>query len=253
MTRSTIATPTSQSRHLTFEDLGDLRAEGYVRDSTLDQKDGFGPDIQRHNIERFAESYGLVLGDRWYTEFISGRQVKKRLQFQQFIEDAHVDRYDVLLVDHTSRFGRNQEECIRYKADLLRIGKAVVFVSQGIISGSDRDFLSERINETLDEQYSRNLSRYVSAAMAEKAANGLANGLSPLGYRSETGDSGKRERKVPDPETMPIVRRLLEEYASGPVLIPRCGRPLERPGVPDSQRSSLHWCQCKGRAGQPFL
>jgi hypothetical protein len=29
----------------------------------------------------------------------------------------------------------------------------VIFVSQGIISGSDRDFLSERINETLDEQY----------------------------------------------------------------------------------------------------
>ena len=39
------------------------------------------------------------------------------------------------------------------------LGKVVVFVSQGIISGSDRDFVSERINETLDEAYSRNLSR----------------------------------------------------------------------------------------------
>ena len=61
----------------TFEDLRGLRAEGYIRDSTLDQKDGFGPSIQRGNEERFAEAYGLVLGRRWYTEFGTGRSVKK--------------------------------------------------------------------------------------------------------------------------------------------------------------------------------
>ena len=88
-----------------------------------------------------------------------------------------------MLVDHTSRFGRNQEECIRYKAMLQDLGKTVVFVSQGIISGSDRDFINERINETLDEAYSRNLSRYVAQGMSEKAGQGLANGVPPLGYK----------------------------------------------------------------------
>ena len=43
----------------TFEDLRGLRAEGYIRDSTLDQKDGFGPAIQKGNEERFA---GAVMG-----------------------------------------------------------------------------------------------------------------------------------------------------------------------------------------------
>ena len=194
----TIKSSGNGHRDMTFEDLKGLRAEGYIRDSTLDQRDGFGPAIQRHNSERFAASYDLVLGNRWYTEFVSGRQVKKRLEFQQFIEDAYLDRYDVLLVDHTSRFGRNQEECIRYKTELRHLGKTVVFVSQGIISGSDRDFLSERINETLDEQYSRNLSRYVSAAMEEKAANGLANGVPPLGYRSEKLASAQPEPTRPE-------------------------------------------------------
>ena len=135
----------------TFEDLKGLRAEGYIRDSTIDQRDGFGPEIQDRNIRRFADSYGLVLRDRWYTEFVSGRAVVNRREFQQFLEGAHLDLFDVLLVDHTSRFGRNQAECIRYKEEFQRLGKIVVFVSQGIISGSDRDFLSERINETLDE------------------------------------------------------------------------------------------------------
>ncbi len=61
-----------------FEDLRGLRAVGYIRDSTLDQRDGYGPDIQKHNEERFALSYGLVLGDRWYTDFVSGRTVQAR-------------------------------------------------------------------------------------------------------------------------------------------------------------------------------
>jgi DNA invertase Pin-like site-specific DNA recombinase len=205
----------SDRRQITFEDLKSLRAEGYIRDSTLDQRDGFGPDIQRHNIQRFAQSYGLNLGERWYTEFVSGRRAKKRRVFQQFIEDAYLDAYDVLLVDYTSRFDRNQEECIRFKSELQKLGKVVIFVSQGIISGSDRDFLSERINETLDEQYSRNLSRYVTAGMAEKAAQGYANGAPPLGYRSQLLSSGRREQKVPDPETLPALLALLQGYASG--------------------------------------
>ena len=200
---------------LTFEDLRGLRAEGYVRDSTLDQRDGFGPDIQRNNIIRFAESYGLVLGDSWYTEFVSGRSVKKRTAFMQFVEDAKLDQYDVMLVDHTSRFGRNQEECIRYKSILRDLGKVVVFVGQGIISGSDRDFLSERINETLDEAYSRNLSRYVKAGFSEKASQGFANGKPPLGYTSEKLPNGKRERKVPDPRTLPALKELLASYSTG--------------------------------------
>ena len=165
MTTTTISSNTN--RQLTFEDLKVLRAEGYIRDSTLDQKDGFGPEIQRKNIQRFAEANGLILGQHWYIEFVSSfHSWDRQLQLHQFLDDAKLDRYDILLVDHTSRFGRNQAECIRYKEELRQLGKVVVFVSQGIISGSDRDFLAERINETLDEQYSRNLSRYVSSVMA---------------------------------------------------------------------------------------
>ena len=165
-----------RSRELTFEDLIGLRAAGYIRDSKLDQRDGFGPEIQRRNIERFADSYGLDLVDMWYTEFVSGRSTKNRYQFQQFLEDGRQDLFDVLLVFHTSRFGRNQADCIRHKEELQQLGKILVFVSQGIISGSDRDFMTERLNETLDEQYSRNLSYNVTEGFSAKAAQGYAIG-----------------------------------------------------------------------------
>lgn len=200
---------------LTFEDLRGLRAEGYIRDSTLDQREGSGPEIQRHNEAHFAEAYGVDLGDRWYTEFVSGRSAGKRKEFQQLLADAALDLFDVLLVDHTSRFGRNQAECIRYKEDLQQLGKIVIFVSQGIISGSDRDFLNERINETLDEQYSRNLSRYVKAGFAEKAAQGHAIRKPPLVYRNEKSRSGRGAWCVPDTDTMPTLLAVLKGYATG--------------------------------------
>ena len=199
---------------LTFEDLRGLRAEGYVRDSTLDQRDGFGPDIQRCNIGRFSESYGLVLGGRWYTEFVSGLAAGNRKAFQQLLEDARLDLFDVLLVDHTSRFGRNQAECIQYKEKLQGLGKIVVFVSQGIISGSDRNFLSERINETLDEAYSRNLSRYVREGKARKADAGHALGHAPLGYRQEKLPSGRGARVVMEEEGMKALLALLRGYST---------------------------------------
>ena len=213
-----VAVPTfsrNRYRQITFEDLGDLRAEGYIRESDPDQRDGFGPEIQRRNINGFAERYRLVLGDRWYTEFVTGRSVDKRRQFRQFLEDARMDLFDVLLVDHTSRFGRNQADCIRYKEEMERLGKVVVFVSQGIISGSDRDFISERINETLDEAYSRNLSRYVKEGKARKAEAGYALGRAPLGYKQEKAPSGRGAYMVPDESTMPALLALLEGYASG--------------------------------------
>lgn len=189
---------TSTRRQVTLADLKGLRAEGYIRDSTLDQKDGFGPDMQHRSIEGFAQTWGLIGGTAWYTDFITGTSTLKRSGFLQALADARLDRFDVLLVYHTSRFARNRADAIRYKAELRKLGKIVVFVSQGIISGNDNDFLNEGINEVLDEQYSRNLSRFVTDGLRIKHEQGLVNGVPPLGYKSEKLDSGKRERKVPD-------------------------------------------------------
>ena len=186
------------SRTTTFDDLKGLRAEGYIRDSTLDQRDGFGPEMQRRAVENFARTYGLCLGSAWYTDFITGTSTLKRAGFLQALSDAEINQFDVLLVYHTSRFARNRADAIRYKGELRKLGKTLVFVSQGIISGNDNDFLNEGINEVLDEQYSRNLSRFVADGLRVKHEQGIANGVPPLGYRSEKLDNGKRERKVPD-------------------------------------------------------
>jgi hypothetical protein len=95
------------------------------------------------------------------------------------------------------------------------LGKTILFVSQGIISGSDRDYLSERINETLDGAYSRGLSRFVTSGLAEKASQGHGIGRPALGYRNEKLPSGRRAHHVIDTKTLPVLLALLKGYATG--------------------------------------
>ena len=191
-----------------------LRAEGYVRDSTLDQRDGYGPELQRRAIQTFAESYGLIFGETWYTDFITGTSTLKRSGFRKAIDDAQLDKFDVLLVYHTSRFARNRADAIRYKEEIRKLGKIVIFVSQGIISGNDNDFLNEGINEVLDEHYSRILSRWIRDGLQVKASEGYSLGKPPLGFRHEPRTDARGVWAVPDTHTLPALIALLNGYAT---------------------------------------
>ena len=76
-------------RELTYEDLKGMTAEGYIRDSTEDQRDGFGPELQKKAIENFAKTYGLFLGAAWYTDFITGTSTLKRSGFLEALLDIY--------------------------------------------------------------------------------------------------------------------------------------------------------------------
>ena len=223
----------------TFEDFKGLRTRGYLRDSTRDQREGFGPALQRHAIQRFASMYGLDLHDHWYEEYVSGRSVERRREFARMVGDAQAGAFDVLLCFHTSRFARNREDAAAYKRRLARSGVTIIFVSQGIISGTHEHFVAEGVFEVLDESRSREIGRFVGAGLRQKFEAGLANGVPPLGYQNEPGPAGRRVRKVPDPRTLPVLRALLGAYATGRY----------------SYRSLARWLNSRGmrtRLGKPF-
>lgn len=91
----------------------------------------------------------------------------------------------------------------------------VVFVSQGINSGNDNDFLNEGISEVLDEHYSRNLSRWVRGSLRVKASQGHSLGTPPLGYKHAPRSEGRGVRMIPNDSSMPALMALLRGYAMG--------------------------------------
>ena len=214
------------------------RAVGYVRESTEEQGQGFSPGAQREAIRKFAEENGLALVGE-YCDFHSGwRKAEGRPEFQRLMADAAEDRFDCVLVYHTSRFARNQVEARRYKQMLReRLGIRVVSVTQplGDDPADPSAFLSESIHEMFDEYYSVSLSFWTRTGLREKARQGHLVGALPWGYKRDP-DSGVA---VPDGERALLVRELFERYAGGQ----------------ESDRTLAAWLNARGARsakGRPF-
>lgn len=185
----------------------------YIRVSTHDQEE-LSPDAQQRLLLDYCKKNGLsVLNEHIFIEKgISGKKADKRPQFMQMIGMAKSKDhpFDVILVWKYSRFARNQEESIVYKAMLQKAGVEVISVSEPTIEGPFGP-LVERIIEWMDEYYSIRLSGEVIRGMTENALRGGYNAQPPLGYRAnkETGIP-----EIYEPEAI-IVRRIYDEYING--------------------------------------
>lgn len=185
----------------------------YIRVSTHDQEE-LSPDAQQRLLLDYCKKNGLsVLKEHIFIEKgISGKKADKRPQFMQMIGMAKSKEhpFDAILVWKFSRFARNQEESIVYKAMLQKVGVEVISVSEPAIEGPFGS-LVERIIEWMDEYYSIRLSGEVIRGMTENALRGGYNAQPPMGYRTnkETGIP-----EIYEPEAV-IVRKIIEEYKNG--------------------------------------
>ena len=183
----------------------------YIRVSD-ERQDEYSPDSQLKKIRDYASKEGYIIPDEYvfYDDGISGRNVKKRDDFNKMIamakEKSHP--FETIFVWKFSRFARNQEQAILYKNLLRKNNVSVLSVSEPIPDGHFGTLI-ERIIEWMDEFYSINLGAEVTRGMTEKASRGEPNCLPPIGYRMEN------KRWYPDEEYAPLVREIFERYADG--------------------------------------
>lgn len=155
----------------------------YIRVSTHEQ-DELSPDAQKRLCLEYAKSNAIIIPKEFiFTESISGRNAKKRQEFQKMISLAKSQEhpFDVIIVWKYSRFARNQEESIVYKSMLRKDGVEVISVSEPLVDGPFGSLI-ERIIEWMDEYYSIRLSGEVSRGMKEKALRNGYQATPCLGY-----------------------------------------------------------------------
>lgn len=160
----------------------------YIRVSTHSQ-DELSPDAQRRLLMEYALSQNIrVSQEAIFVESVSGRNAKKRQEFQRMIAMAKSPShpFDVILVWKFSRFARNQEESIVYKSMLKKDQVDVISISEPVMDGPFGSLI-ERIIEWMDEYYSIRLSGEVLRGMDEKARNHGYQTTPPLGYRAVGG------------------------------------------------------------------
>ena len=183
----------------------------YIRVSD-ERQDEYSPDSQLKKIREYASKEGYIIPDEYvfYDDGISGRNVKKRDDFNRMIATAKEKShpFETIFVWKFSRFARNQEQAILYKNLLRKNNVSVVSVSEPIPDGHFGTLI-ERIIEWMDEFYSINLGVEVSRGMEEKVSRGEPICNAPFGYYM------KDKQWFVDESASDIVREVFQRFADG--------------------------------------
>ena len=162
----------------------------YIRVST-DRQEELSPDAQKRLILDYAEENNIEIDpeDIYMDLGISGKKADKRPEFKRMIAVAKQKEhpYDVILVWKFSRFARNQEESIVYKALLKKNNVDVISISEPLVDGPFGSLI-ERIIEWMDEYYSIRLSGEVKRGMQEKILRKGYITTAPYGYDHKRGE-----------------------------------------------------------------
>lgn len=199
--------------------MSDLKiAAAYIRVSTDEQVE-LSPDSQLAVVRDYAVKNGLMLPPEYVfvDEGISGRAARNRPAFNRMIGLAKKQEHpiDVILVWKFSRFARNQEESIVYKAMLKRDKVDVISISEPLVEGPFGSLI-ERIIEWMDEYYSIRLSGEVKRSMTVNAQRGVRQVAPPFGYMlAPSTDDGRPRAMIPHPDEAPIVLEFFRRFISG--------------------------------------
>ena len=192
-----------KSEGISFYDLP-LRVAYYARVSTEFME-------QLNSLENQKKFFTDYIGNMPNWEFaggyidegLSGITTKKRERFNEMIEDALNDNFDLIVTKEVSRFARNTLDSIRYTRELLQNGVAVFFQNDNINTIDEDSELRLTIMASMAQDESRKISSRVKWGHQQAIKNGVVLGSSNIfGYR-------KADRRLYiDEEQAEIVREL---------------------------------------------
>jgi len=197
----------------------------YIRVSSEQQAEqGLPVAGQREAIESYCQEHGYRIGRYFIDEAVSGG-TDRRNQFQAMIDLASNGRKPHAIVMWSwSRFSRNQNDALFYKALLRRHGVQILTIEDDIPHVDGFENILESLIHWKDEQYLKQLSQSSRRGQQTLARMGFLPGADaslPVGYRSvqEPRIINGQERLVRrvelDPEMAPRMRLAYEMRLAG--------------------------------------
>ncbi|GAG61458.1 unnamed protein product [marine sediment metagenome] len=157
-----------------------------------------------------------------YKEFVDeaeSARTANRPAFQNMIAFAKQKPklFDSILVWKLSRFARNREDSIIYKALLRRRGISVISINEKL-DDSPSGKLLEGMIEVIDEFYSTNLAQDTLRGMKENVSRGFRNGSTiPMGYKKKIVKLNSISKTTLDIDDnyAPIIKRIFQMCNEG--------------------------------------
>lgn len=185
-----------------------IRAAIYARYSSDNQREE-SITAQLRACNEYAKRKGYIVVREFTDEEYSAR-TDNRPAFQEMINAAKADGFDVLICHKIDRFARDRYDDAYYKRILKKAGVTIEYVEQNI-DGSPESIILESVLVGMAEYYSRNLAREALKGMRENAYQAKHNGgKPPLGY-----DVDKDQKYIINEQEAAIVRYIFNRYAEG--------------------------------------
>jgi DNA invertase Pin-like site-specific DNA recombinase len=206
-----------------LEEIRGLRVARWIRESTADQYERYGPDSQREQQDRFIERHGLVDTGLVFQVAHSGGTVWSSPTMKEMVDKAKAGAFDLILAGYSDRWQRNLRRTLEVLEDHLHpAGVALVMCDRRILSSDPHDRDELVAESAAAERYTLRLAERVTDGYAAKfERHGDQGGNPPLGFRRL--DEKPYTLEV-DAATINRAVALFERYALGTVSIEQLGR-----------------------------
>ena len=188
-----------------------LRVTYYCRVST-------DSDVQLNSLDNQIDYYTNFINSQINWEFVpgyidegvTGVRVDKRINFKKMINDAELNKFDLIITKEVSRFARDLEDSIHYIRLLKSYGVGVFFENQNLNTFDDNSELILNIMFNLAQEESRKLSNRIKFGHKEAIKKGHV-----LGSSNITGYKKEKCKLVIIPEEAILIKKIFELYSTG--------------------------------------
>ncbi len=186
---------------------------GYVRRSSLMQKDNYSIEAQKRAIQDECARRGLPDPVFYEDDERSARseQIAKRPAFRRLLEDVEAGFVQIVMVHTLDRWSRNVMVTLQTFRLLSEKQTAFLSLSEHIDYSTPEGRLQLTILAAFAAYFSDMLSKHTSKGKGERAAQGLHNGDVPFGYRYTSPKTPLEQ----DPTTFPGLRMIGELQMQG--------------------------------------
>lgn len=208
-----------------------LRVAAYCRVSTDKTDQANSLESQQRYFNEYIKRNPLwELYNIYVDDGISGTSTKKRVAFNQMIEDAKGGKFDLIITKEISRFARNILDSIGYTRELKNLGVGVIFLNDNINTLDNDAEMRLAFFSTMAQEESRKTSERVKWGLRRQMEKGVVLGRDMLGYDVRNG------QLIINEEGAETVRLIYHKFLDEGKGAHRIARELREEGVKTSTR-----------------
>ena len=213
-----------------------LKIVAYCRVSTEKEQQLDSLDNQKEFFQEFARQNDYELVNIYADEGITGRQTRKRDEFNRMMRDARKGMFEMLVVKDVTRFARNTVDLLTSVRELKAMNIEVQFISNSYKALGNSEFILT-VYGAIAQEESAGLSKKVKFGKNITAKKGRVPNL-VFGYNKLEKEKYNLEINKEEAE---IVREMFDMYVNKRYGVTKIARILNERGI-RTKRDQSYFC-----------